>query len=195
VLRLISLFQTHRKALESSIIRRSEAWKRVANQMMEVGFDCCGDQCDSKFAALKRDYNAKKDNQAAGSSGHERLDFVYFDEMDEIFRNHPTVKPVALMSSSRSNQIDHEGEKSIFNDDTDMEDMGDMEDSMDSGHSKKKGRKRNVDYVLEGLQELSKEREAKKAKRHNELVNILRDSQTGFETVMTNLIDAIRSTK
>jgi Myb/SANT-like DNA-binding domain len=189
---LLAAYEEKEKLLKSNTVRRSEAWKEVAEYMAAAGFDkFTADQCDNKFHNLKKTYLKKKDNMGAGSSGHERMDFTYFDEFDKLLGKSPIVNPVSVASSSRT---DH----NISNPDPiDLDSSEDYENmSIEQlealctnlgGAKKKSGKKRNIDLVVDAIQDI----DAKKEKRHNEIVSVLKQGQEDFKVIMSQFVGVL----
>jgi Myb/SANT-like DNA-binding domain len=184
---LISTYEDKQNLITSNTIRRAEAWKEVAAHLAAAGFSYSAGQCECKFQSLRKLYLKKKDNMAAGSSGHERVDFTYYDELDKLFGKSPIVKPVAIASSSRANN--HHGfTEQELNDmgvtDTDLENMS-VEELEQLFPVKKKGnKKRNIDLVVDAIQEM----DTKRQKRHNEIVSVLKEGQKDFRDIMRQLL-------
>jgi hypothetical protein len=181
---LILFYKENQKKLTSNSIRRTVAWNDVASQMEKAGLQYTGDQCENKFASLKKQYLKKIDNMSAKSTGQKRFDFTYFDEFDEIFGKTPSVKPVSIASSSR---IDNDvlDEISNFTEDLNTDDT-DSEIS-----NKRKGRKRNIDFVIDTMKETNAESENKKDSRHDAVMSLLKEGQDDFRNLMTRLIDKL----
>jgi hypothetical protein len=164
--------------------------------MHVAGFSYCAEQCENKFQNLKKLYLKKKDNMAAGSSGHARLDFSYFEELDRIFGKSPIVKPLAIASSSRSSNwppsvSQDENDFDPFNDEElnamTLEEINEIDGFAARGSSKRKGRKRNIDCVTETINENEKKRE----KRHNEIISVLREGQKDFRDLMSQFLNVL----
>lgn len=101
------------------------------------------------------------------NSGASTIKFDYFFEMDEIFNQDPNVQPVSTASSSRgvqhaSKTLSTEIEENSSSNDDDIR---------RKKNEKLKIRKRNeLAKQLSTYEQNFREREAKKEKRHNELM-------------------------
>lgn len=99
VLLLISLYSEHQQMFSNSLFKAFEVWKRIAEGMREKGYSFTGLQCDKKFRSLKYRYKTIAD--ANEKSGRGRRKWEFFEAMDELLAGDPSVRPVAVISSSK----------------------------------------------------------------------------------------------
>jgi len=101
ILHLISCYEKFKNELTSMTIKRETGWKLVANEMQRNNFHYSSSQCRDKWKYLKLRYSKKKDNMKDTSSGAERYYFEFFEEMDRVLSNSPSITPIAIASSRR----------------------------------------------------------------------------------------------
>lgn len=107
----------------------------------------------------------KKDNMSQKSSGASTMKFDYFVQMDEIFSQDPDVQPMSTASSMRgikraSKTSSTENEENLYSD-----------EEITKKSKKLKIRKRSeLSKQLGTYEENVKDRETKREKRYNELM-------------------------
>lgn len=68
----------------------------------EVGLKCTEQQVTNKWKSLKRSYKDIQDHN--NKSGNDKKTHPFQNELDEIFKQKPTITPVATASSSTSSE-------------------------------------------------------------------------------------------
>jgi len=163
IIELIDLYKSHEHLFKSTTIKNDKVWDMIAQQLPMHTTE----QIKNKFKYLKQKYMEKKDNMGQKSSGASMIKFDYFFEMDKIFSQDPDVEPVSTASSSRG--IRYASKTSSVQ-------IEENSSSNDEVITKKKNEKSKIRQKSELAKQLStyeqnfKEREAKKEKRHNELM-------------------------
>ncbi|XP_011684294.1 PREDICTED: trihelix transcription factor GTL1-like [Wasmannia auropunctata] len=94
---LINLYGQEYEKMKGGKMLLQKLWQLVAGRMKKKGYDISASKCSTKMDALKRQYKKVIDHN--NQSGNDLMTYKYFDELDEIFRDHPWVKPVAISSS------------------------------------------------------------------------------------------------
>jgi len=94
---LISAVSDNYIALSSSSSVKKRVWSKVSKSMELSGFRVNGQQCDTKWKALKLKY--KDVLQKRGQSGHGSESWDYFDDIHAFMYNRPEVNPVSKCSS------------------------------------------------------------------------------------------------
>lgn len=72
-------------------------WKRICENINEVGYNVIPDQCCSKWKSLKRKYKQIKDNN--NRSGAANQQWVYFHRIDDMLKTKPEIAPISLASN------------------------------------------------------------------------------------------------
>ncbi|KAM0728545.1 hypothetical protein ACS0PU_004800 [Formica fusca] len=163
ILTLIDLYKSHEHLFKSTTMKNDKVWDMIAQKLPMHTTE----QIKNKFKYLKQKYMEKKDNMSQKSSGAGTMKFDYFSEMDEIFGQDPDVQPVSTASSLRgiqraSKTSSAETEENSYTDD---------EEIKTKKNEKLKIRKRSeLAKQLSTYEQNFNEREAKKEKRHNELM-------------------------
>jgi hypothetical protein len=93
ILIFISLYKDHQKQFRDTCIKNEKVW----GSYPLMGY--AKTQIENKFKYLKARYIKKRDNEGNKGSGESPLSFHYYDEFDDIFGNHPNVKPMKCASS------------------------------------------------------------------------------------------------
>lgn len=140
------------------------------------------DKLKWKWGHLKKLYYRKKDNMGARSTGAARFDFAYFEEMDEIFRNYPSVIPPHLASSSKPlKEITNDTNKSLKSDE-------EICDPQPSTSKKQKGstpKRKPSEKLFSLLENMNADRQ----QRHDELMNFLKSNNDRFLEVMNKMTE------
>lgn len=97
ILQLIHLYKEHEKKFQSTSVKNDKVWHEISQKLVSHSWE----QCKNKFKYLKSKYIQKKDNISSKDTGGGNIRFEFFTEMDELFRRHPNVQPIAIASSSR----------------------------------------------------------------------------------------------
>ncbi|KMQ86325.1 hypothetical protein RF55_14709 [Lasius niger] len=143
-----------------------------------------------KSTTMKNDkkYMEKKDNMGQKSSGAGTMKFDYFFEMDEIFGQDPDVQPVSTASSLRGIQRASKMSSVQIEENS----CSDDEEIATKKNEKLKIRKRSeLAKQLSTYEQNFKEREAKKEKRHNELMA----RQDAALKILENIANSFANTK
>lgn len=162
IIELIGLYKSHEHLFKSTTMKNDKVWDMIAQKLPMHTTE----QIKNKFKYLKQKYMEKKDNMSQKSSGASTMKFDYFVEMDEIFSQDPDVQPMSTASSMRgikraSKTSSTENEENLYSD----------EEIITKKSKKLKIRKRSeLSKQLGTYEENVKDREAKREKRHNELM-------------------------
>lgn len=122
----------------STAIRNEEIWKNIVKELEDAGFTgyTCK-QAEDKWKNLRKGYMKVKDNSGDKSSGAARVTCTFYDELDEIFRKSPSIKPISVASSRNFKSLPA----------TDTVDT-DSDSDKDLLHQSKKKRKLNFKKIL-----------------------------------------------
>lgn len=178
ILLLIELFKDNYKDFKDTSIKNEHVWTKIAQEMNKQGFKFTKIQVENKFKYLKQRYMKKKDNMGNKSTGESPIVFDYFLEFDEIFGSKPSVKPLAIASSSKL-------EVNIQSDSTDENEKPE----------KKNIKTSRLDKELEGWKEYfskkDEEKENARERRHREKMEVAEKAITSYEKLMEKLIDKL----
>ncbi|XP_031352198.1 trihelix transcription factor GTL1-like [Photinus pyralis] len=94
---LISLYEEHKTRFEDKSTTNRKVWQQIAELMNANGYMVTWEQCENKFKNLKKQYKKVIDHNAA--TGRNRLQFKYFDIMDNLLHQNPEINPPAECSS------------------------------------------------------------------------------------------------
>lgn len=100
ILKLINLYKKYVEKFNNSTIRNDKVWQMIANDIETY----TALQCKNKFKYLKQKYMEKKDNMGSKQTGAKAIAFSYFEEFDEIFGKKDNAVPLAVASTSASNE-------------------------------------------------------------------------------------------
>ncbi|XP_066585430.1 uncharacterized protein [Prorops nasuta] len=87
---------------------QQKIWKEIAGNMAKRGYNFTEDQCFTKWKNLKQKYRSVKDLH--NSTGNSRIEWEYFESMDEILNVTPEIRPVSLASNLSGFQVLQESE-------------------------------------------------------------------------------------
>jgi len=163
IIELIGLYKSHEHLFKNTTMKNDKVWDMIAKQLSTHTTE----QIKNKFKYLKQKYMEKKDNMGQKRSGAGTITFDYFFEMDKIFCQDPDVQPISIASSSRG--IQHASKMSSIETKENL--FSDNEKIPKEKNEKLKTRKKSeLTKQLSTYEQNFKEREAKKEKRHNELM-------------------------
>ena len=89
--------QRHRATVQGYKTKKKILWKEIARDMRQQCYEYTGSQYETKFENLKQIYTKTVDY--SNVSGNDKKTCPYFEELSEIFRMTPCVKPVAVCSN------------------------------------------------------------------------------------------------
>lgn len=96
---LIDQWQKNSSKFTSTTIRNEEVWKKIVKELEHADlFKYTWKQAEDKWKNLRKAYMKVKDNQGDKSSGAAKMTCKFYDELDEIFRKSPSVKPISIAS-------------------------------------------------------------------------------------------------
>ncbi|KXZ75835.1 hypothetical protein TcasGA2_TC031878 [Tribolium castaneum] len=101
IINLIAFRKELDPEFRSTTQKNEVVWKKLASKMKEMGFMYTSVQCNDKWRYLKSRYATKKDNMGNRGSGEDRMDFEYFESMDDFLGKKHSISPIAIASSSR----------------------------------------------------------------------------------------------
>ncbi|CAL1671623.1 unnamed protein product [Lasius platythorax] len=184
IIELINLYKSHEHLFKSTTMKNDKVWDMIAQKLPMHTTE----QIKNKFKYLKQKYMEKKDNMGQKSSGAGTMKFDYFFEMDEIFGQDPDVQPVSTASSLRG--IQRASKMSSV--EIEENSCSDDEEIATKKNEKLKIRKRSeLAKQLSTYEQNFKEREAKKEKRHNELMA----RQDAALKILENIANSFANTK
>lgn len=91
---LIDQWQNNSSKFACTTIRNEEVWKTIVKELENAGFSgYTWKQPEDKWKNLRKRYMKVKDNQGDKSSGAEKITCKFYEKLDNIFRNSPSVQP------------------------------------------------------------------------------------------------------
>ncbi|CAH2090618.1 unnamed protein product [Euphydryas editha] len=111
VLLLIATYKEHQLEFLDENASKAEVWtnivKEMGAQLAKHGLPPIDEKkCKTKMDTLKRHYKNLKDNKK--KSGNSKINWPYYDEMDELFGEQPWVQPLSTAGSNIQNKMDAE---------------------------------------------------------------------------------------
>ena len=89
------------QALLEGCTRNKIIYDKLAEDMAGYGYTRTGRQCRERIKKLKKDYKKTKDNLKQTGNGNRRKQCKFFDKLNEILGERPSIKhPVVIDSSS-----------------------------------------------------------------------------------------------
>ncbi len=79
-------------------VRNNRVFKELTDKLAEAGYQRTPGQLRDKLKKAKKDYKAVKDNNAC--SGTERQTCPFFDILDPILKDRPSVEPTILVDTA-----------------------------------------------------------------------------------------------
>ena len=115
------------KACLENTSKDAKTYRRIAQELSELGFDRNPNQVKDKMKSIKKAYKACKDCNSRSGSG--RVTLPFFDELDAILGRRPSVNPVFVIESaqrrsrspSRSRRQEQEQEQQVVASDSEQE--------------------------------------------------------------------------
>ncbi|CAG9822224.1 unnamed protein product [Phaedon cochleariae] len=187
ILQLISSYKKNLNLFKSSTMRRDKIWKLISTDIKTHS----SDQCQNKFKYLKSKYIKKKNNMSSKKSGAKSMNFEFFEEFDDMFRNHPNVEPSFTASSQKGNSstaidtvVTEENEpRSRI---TDKDERAENENSV---KVTKKEVKKDMKQILAEYNENLAIKEAAKQKRHEENIQLKKEALDTFKSCIEKLLN------
>lgn len=93
---LINAFEKNKHMFSSTIIRREKVWQNISKHLKNTAVNKTAIQCDNKWKNLRKLYLKKQRNKKASSSGQSAFYFEFEEEFDRIYKEEPSICPVAL---------------------------------------------------------------------------------------------------
>lgn len=159
-------------------------WEDLAAAMAAEGYlDVSASQCENKFKYLKRTYTDTKDVNKR-STGQPEKTCPYYEELDEIFKKSPQIEPVSLASS-----IDGPMNENIQNS-SDEQPQPPTQGAKATETTRKKTRLEScLTKYGDRIEQKADEREAARQKRHEELIQLQRESNELYKEMMLKLLE------
>lgn len=131
-LSLIEAYKIKFESLRANGHTNQKIWTNISNHLKEeFNIQFNGNQCKSKFAKMKINYQKAKDSRGPKNTGGKIVKFEFFDEFENIFRNsHSHALPGAQSSLSpqdvrppvkKKSSIEKENNLEIVSDDDDVD--------------------------------------------------------------------------
>jgi len=96
VLVLIDAFEKNKHMFSSTTLRKEKVWQAISKHLKNTGINKTATQCDNKWKNLRKLYLKKQRNKKATSSGQSAFHFEFEEEFDKIYKDEPSISPVAL---------------------------------------------------------------------------------------------------
>lgn len=186
ILSLIESFKENYKDFKDTSIKNDHVWAKITKEINERSFKYTKVQTENKFKYLKQRYIKKKDNMSNKSTGESYpITFDYFLEFDEIFGSKPSVKPLAIASSSTlkysTSQINVQGDS--------------MDEDEENKPETKKMKFSKLSKEIEGWKEFFSvkdvEKENARERRHREKMEVAEKAINSYEKLIGKLIDKL----
>jgi len=114
--------------------RNKHIYERLSTLLAEHGVHKSGEQCRTKVKKLRQEYKKIKDNNKGTGNG--RIEWKYFNKLDNIFTSRPATHPPVLLETLKPVE-------SSDSDVTDVEEQGDnaleQSDSKEDGNQSESG--------------------------------------------------------
>lgn len=181
---LIEQWQKNSSKFANSTIRNEEVWKNIVKELENAGFaKYTWKQAEDKWKNLRKAYMRVKDNEGDKNSGAGRITCKFYDELDDIFKKSPSVKPTSIASSRNCRSFPI----------TDIEsDSDELKDDLKDQPKKKKTKvERDTLSWISAFREDLSAKEAAREKRHQETLNILNKAIVSYEVQIQKLIDKL----
>lgn len=188
ILKLISLVKEKRHLFDSSTIKNDKVWSVIANELSTH----TSEQCKNKWKYLKMKYNEKKDNMK--NTGAKCIRFEFFQEIDAIYFQDPTVQPVSLASSSKKRRISSDTNTDCSETVFGAEDSGSAEssESLKKLDTPKSAKKSKLEKQLSDIEENAKRRETERERRHREDMAMKQSAIDAFKDAMKQLVNKLK---
>jgi len=151
---LINAFEKNKHMFSSTIIRKEKVWQAISKHLKSTAINKTATQCDNKWKNLRKLYLKKQRNKKATSSGQSAFYFEFEEEFDNIYKEEPSICPVALAG----NLIEEENAKIRDKDNDDTKEMT-------------KVKKTKVDSI-NSMHLLIEKKEENRQKRHMEMMEL-----------------------
>ncbi|KAI4455658.1 myb/sant-like dna-binding domain [Holotrichia oblita] len=106
---LLHSMETHLEH-RSHPVKRKHVFENVSNDLLSLGYSIDATTCNTKWKTLVRSYKNTKDNNT--KTGRSSSRFLFFEKMDEILGNKPSISCLHTLASSSlgdSNVVINEG--------------------------------------------------------------------------------------
>lgn len=100
---LLHLYDKHKADFYGKKKTNRSIWKSIASEMADYEVIITWEQCENKFKNLKKTYKKVIDNN--NKTGRGRIDWPYFNVMDDLFGNSPEVHPLSTCSDIAGFQL------------------------------------------------------------------------------------------
>lgn len=95
---LIEGYRLHENKFMSPLHNKKTVWEKISSHLNGMGIMKTGPKCDEKWRNLKKSYD--KILQSKKKTGNHRVDWIFFEDFEEIYFHDPRYNPVATASSS-----------------------------------------------------------------------------------------------
>ncbi|KYQ54695.1 hypothetical protein ALC60_06429 [Trachymyrmex zeteki] len=179
---LIDQWKKSSSKFTSTTIRNEEVWKNIVKELENVGFTgYTWKQAEDKWKNIRKGYMKVKDNMGDKSSGAARVTCKFYDELDEIFRKSPSVEPISVASSHKSNNLPA----------VDSDSDSDKENLKYQSKKKKTKLQKETISMLSIFKDDANVREAARQDRHRETLDAFNRAIDSYEAQMQKLIDKL----
>jgi len=90
------------QALLEGCTRNKTVYDKLAEYLVGFGYNQMGGQCRERIKKLKKDFKKTKDNLNQTRNGNCRKQCKFFDKLNEILGERPSIKPTVVIDSSSS---------------------------------------------------------------------------------------------
>lgn len=95
---LIYSYKKYKKCFSDPKILVTKSWNKVGQEMRK-NYDITDEQCRKKWLTLVNNYEKTKKHM--GKSGNCRMNFEFYDDMDEALQKDVTIDPISTATSEK----------------------------------------------------------------------------------------------
>ncbi|CAH1382913.1 unnamed protein product [Tenebrio molitor] len=157
----------------------------VAGEMEKQNLPYTSTQCHDKWRYLKSQYAAKKDNMSDRQFGSDRMDFKYFELMDEFLGKKHNIRPIAVASSVQGDTLTTEDEANSSETDSSIQPSGKKKKVTSVGVTR---RKNTFEELVDKIETAGTLREENRERRHQETLQTRNNAVEVFASKMDALL-------
>jgi hypothetical protein len=98
---LIALYAEHESSMENTKIKKKNVWRKICDQMKNIGYNVTQQQVRNKWANLLNSHKQIRDNRK--KTGSNRKTFQYFEQIEQIVHKRHDINPPFLAGSGVQN--------------------------------------------------------------------------------------------
>lgn len=172
-------------------MRSRDVWSIISTKLKETNPEWktkTSIQCENKWKDIKRKYMETKDHNRKSGNGLKTCKF--YEKLEEILGETPTVKPVAIASNLKKRKIVVE-EQNYFEEDYDSPTQGEGSIVREKEKIKMTRVQRELKDWSAGLLADAKIREEARERRHKEIIAASQIAVDAYKEMFRKLIDKL----